>query len=97
MTDFVTRIIPALRNGRVTIPITAGLCLILLTVVLKNVLYVPAAQLSSDMLLYIIIYLGFIVTFSFSGDKETGTATHTMLWTGIIILITLAIIAVYAI
>ncbi|MDD1685309.1 MAG: hypothetical protein LUQ19_05400 [Methanoregula sp.] len=97
MTGFGTRIIPALRNGRITIPLTAGLCLILLAVVLKNVLYVPADRLSSEMLLYIIIYTGFLVTFPLTDTTDNGPASRTILWTGIIILITLGIIAVYAI
>jgi len=97
MTGFGTRIIPALKNGRITIPLTAGLCLILLAVVLKNVLYVPADRLSSDMLLYIIIYTGFIVSFPLTDTTDNGPATRTALWTGILILITLGIIAVYAI
>ena len=97
MTGFGTRIIPALRNGRITIPLTAGLCLILLAVVLKNVLYVPADRLSSEMLLYIIIYTGFLVTFPLTDTTDNGPVSRTILWTGIIILITLGIIAVYAI
>ena len=97
MTGFGTRIIPALKNGRITIPLTAGLCLILLAVVLKNVLLVPADRLSSDMLLYIIIYTGFIVSFPLTDTTDSGPATRTVLWTGILILITLCIIAVYAI
>ena len=97
MTGFGTRIIPALRNGRITIPLTAGLCLILLAVVLKNVLYVPADRLSSEMLLYIIIYTGFLVTFPLTDTTDNGPESRTILWTGIIILITLGIIAVYAI
>jgi hypothetical protein len=97
MTGFGTRIMPALRNSRIAVPLTAGICLVLLAVVLKNVLWVPAAQLSSDMLLYIIIYTGFIISFPLAGDTGTVTAKRTALWSGIIILVTLGIIAVYAI
>lgn len=97
MTEFGTSIMPALRNGRITIPLIAGICLVLLTVVLKNVLLVPAAQLSSDLILYIIIYMGFLIIFPLGDSTDTGPATRTLLWTGIIILVTLGIIAVYAI
>lgn len=96
MTAFGTRIMPALRDGRITVPLTAGICLVLLTVVLKNVLLVPAARLSSDMVLYIIIYMGFLITFPLSDRTATGPAARTLLWCGIIIMVTLGIIAVNA-
>jgi hypothetical protein len=97
MTGFCTRIPSAFRNGRVIVPLTAGLCLVLLAMVLKNVLYVPAAQLSSDMILYIIIYTGFIVSYPFADNTPDSSSARTMLWTGIIILATLGIVWVYAI
>lgn len=96
MSDVGTGRVPALRNGRVLVPLTAGICLLLLAVILKNILLVPAAQLSSDMLLYIILYMGFVVSFPFAGSTDTGPANRTILWTGIIVIVTLAIIAVYA-
>jgi hypothetical protein len=46
MTEVSFRI-PALQNGKIIVPVAAGLCLILQTVVLKNVLQVPAERLSS--------------------------------------------------
>lgn len=88
---------PTLMDSRVIIPLTSGICLILLAVVLKNVLLVPAQQLSSDMILYIIIYMGFIISYPLSGDTKPGSSTRLKLWIGIIILCTLAIILVYAI
>lgn len=97
MTALCNRITPVFRNGRVLVPLTAGLCLVLLAMVLKNVLFVPAAQLSSDMILYIIIYMGFIVSFPLTDSDTTGTPVRTMFWTGMILLATLGIIAVYAI
>jgi hypothetical protein len=97
LTTFSARILPAIKNGRITVPLTAGLCLIGLAIVLKNVFLVPAERLSSDMLLYIIIYIGFIVSFPLGDDTATGSPGRTMLWTVIIILATIGIIAVYAI
>ena len=97
MNGFGTRLLPAIRNGRVTIPLTAGICLVMLAVVLKNVLLVPAAQLSSDMLLYIIIYMGFIISFPLMDTTTDAPPGRTLLWTGVIVLVTLGIIAVYAI
>jgi hypothetical protein len=86
-----------LHNGKVIVPVAAGLCLILLTVVLKNVLLVPAERLSSDIILYIIIYTGFVITFPFMGEAEPMPLSRTMLWVFIIVIVTLAIIGVYAI
>ena len=97
MTETSVRIPSVLRNDRVIVSLTAGICIILLAVVLKNILLVPAGRLASDMILYIIIYSGFAVTFPLMGDTGTGSPTRTMIWTGVIILITLLIIAVYAI
>jgi hypothetical protein len=97
MTDFCTRITSSLRNGRVIVPLTVGLCFVALAMVLKNVLFVPAAQLSSDILLYIIIYMGFIVSFPIADEASAGSSMRTMHWTGTCILMTLGIIAVYAI
>lgn len=97
MTGFGTCLPPAFRNGRVIVPLTAGICLIALAMVLKNILLVPAVQLSSDMLLYIIIYLGFIVSFPATDEAPAGSPSRTILWTGACILMTLGIIAVYAI
>ena len=96
MTETSVRIPSVLRNDRVIVSLTAGICIILLAVVLKNILLVPAGRLASDMILYIIIYSGFAVTFPLVGETGTGSSTQTMLWAGVIVLITLAIIAVYA-
>jgi len=97
MTGFCARIPPACRNGRVLVPLTAGICLVLLAMVLKNILLVPAAELSSDIVLYIIVYMGFIVSYQAAGDTETGETTRTLLWIGTCILMTIGIIVVYAI
>jgi uncharacterized RDD family membrane protein YckC len=97
MTETSVRIPSVLRNDRVIISLTAGTCILLLAVVLKNILLVPAGQLLSNMILYIIIYTSFLVTYPLVGETGTGSSTKTMIWAGVILLITLAIIAVYAI
>ncbi len=97
MNSLATRIGPVLANGRIAVPLTAGICLILLTVILKNVIQLPATQLSSDILLFIIIYFGFIISFPFTDTSRHGSSSPAMLWMGAIILATLGIIVVYAI
>ncbi len=92
--------IPALQDGNVIVPVAAGLCLILLTVVLKNVLLVPAAQVSPDMILYIIIYMGLLTTFPFMAETkpaEPMSRSRTMLWVFVFVIATSAIIGIYAI
>ncbi len=97
MSEVRTRTAPGFRINRVMIPLTAGACLILLAVILKNVLLVPAQQLSSDMILYIIIYLGFIVTFQFREEEQPESSSRTLFWISVILLATFGIVAVYAI
>ncbi len=77
--------------------LTAGICLIALAVVLKNVLFVPADILMRDMIVYIIIYLGFI-TFAFRTDDIPEKPENLSPLPGdlLVVIITLAIIAVYA-
>jgi hypothetical protein len=77
--------------------LTAGFCLIVLAVVLKNVLFVPSDILMRDMIVYIIIYLGFI-TFAFRTDDVPDKSGNISPLAGdlLVVTITLAIIAAYA-
>jgi membrane protease YdiL (CAAX protease family) len=79
------------------VSIVAGICLFGLVVVLKNVLLVPADILSRDILVYIVIYWAFTV-FSLPAKEEAKKSKFDkpLYWSLLIILITLAIIAVYA-
>jgi len=79
------------------VSIVAGICLFGLVVVLKNVLLVPADILSRDILVYIIIYWAFTI-FSLPAKEEGKKSKYDnpLYWSLFIILITLAIIVVYA-
>jgi hypothetical protein len=77
------------------VSIVAGICLFGLVVILKNVLLVPADILSRDILVYIIIYWAFTV-FSLPAKEEVKKSDKPLYWSLLIILITLAIIVVYA-
>jgi len=80
------------------VSIVAGICLFVLVVVLKNVLLVPADILSRDILVYIIIYWAFTVfSLPAKDDIKKSKYDRPLYWSLLIILITLAIIAVYAI
>ncbi len=81
-------------SGKVSL--VTGLCLLALVVILKNVLLVPADILSNDVIIYIIIYGAFAV-FSSEKSNACGSKLNKPLYMSLlIILITLAIIAVYA-
>ena len=90
-TDLFTQI----RKQQVIL--TAGICLMILAVVLKNVLLVPYDILMRDMMVYIIVYLGF-VTFAFRTGDTVGKSVNLSPLAGdlLVVIITLAIIAVYA-
>jgi hypothetical protein len=79
------------------VSIVAGICLLSLVVVLKNVLLVPADILSRDIIVYIIIYWAFTI-FSLPAKEGAKKSKYDnpLYWSLLIILITLAIIMVYA-
>jgi hypothetical protein len=86
------------RNGQAAVAITASVCLVALTAVLKNVLIVPAAQLNQEIVLYIIIYSGFIMSFM-SVKNQANPAMPgrwPLVWCAAVVIATLGIIAVYA-
>jgi hypothetical protein len=68
-----------------------------LIAILKNVLMISSEILSSDVIIYIIIYISFITSLS-AKEKTKKTCKYDTppMWSILIILITLAIVAVYA-
>ncbi len=95
MTGIFSSVRQAIADGRVIVPLVAGICLVGLVVVLKNVLQVPAERLTGDMILYIILYTGFIVSYPLHGPGAVSLQ-RAAIWSGIIILLTLGIIGVNA-
>ena len=83
-------------NSQVIVAIVTGVCLIGLIAILKNILLISSETLSSHVIIYIIVYIGFITSYS-AIDKTTKSFYYTPLfWSIIIVIMTLAIIAVYA-
>ncbi len=84
-------------NDQTIISIVAGICLIGLVVVLKNVLFISPEIISRDIIVYIIIYIGFVTSLS-AKDKTKKLFKYDtpLFWSILIVLITLAIITVYA-
>ncbi len=79
------------------VSLVAGICLFGLVVVLKNVLLVPADIISRDIVVYIVIYWAFTVfPQPVKEDVKKSRYDKPLYWNLLIILITLAIIAVYA-
>ena len=80
------------------VSIVAGVCLFGLVAVLKNVVHIPGEILSRDVLLYIIIYSAFGIAYPAKSEEATRSRLDNPLYWGLlIVLITLAIIGVYAI
>ncbi|MDD1656130.1 MAG: hypothetical protein LUO87_01985 [Methanomicrobiales archaeon] len=77
--------------------LTASICLIALAIVLKNVLFVPSEILIRDMVMYTIVSFGFLIfAFNPEGNSERSGTNSPLVWDVLIVLITLAIIVVYA-
>ncbi len=91
-------------TDKAKVAVVIAACLIGLVIVLKNVLLIPADVLSQDVVLYIILYGVFFVTLNFTAEEDVpkeGTKSRTAyespwLWSAVVIVVTLAIIALYA-
>ena len=80
------------------VSIVAGICLFGLVVVLKDVLNVSPDIISKDIIVYILLYWAFTVFPQPAKDEiKKSRYDRPLYWNLLIILITLAIIAVYAI
>jgi hypothetical protein len=88
--------------NKAMVGIVAAICMMGLIIVLKNVLHVSAEVLSRDMIIYVIVYFGFITAVNFTGEgpMEPGApkkaSDNPWVWSAIAVGMTLAIIAVYA-
>lgn len=93
-----TSVKPVPEDRAILVPVTAAACLFFLTVALKNVLLIPAGQLTQDIIIWIIIYMGFIFTYPPVTCRSAPGAPvrHPVLWCILIVVTTLAIIGVYA-
>jgi hypothetical protein len=89
-------------SNKAKVGIVAAVCLMGLVVVLKNVLSVPVEVLSRDMIIYITVYFGFITAMNFTGETPEEAAPpgrtydNPWIWSALVVVMTLAIIVVYA-
>ena len=88
--------------NKAMVGIVAGICMMGLIVILKNVLSISADVLTRDMIVYVIVYFGFITAMNFTEETPSGqdtpgkTCDNPWVWSAIAVIMTLAIIAVYA-
>ncbi len=91
-------------TDKAKVAVVTAACLIGLVIVLKNVLLVPADVLSTDVIWYIILYGVFFVTLNFTTEEDVpkeGTKSRKLydspwVWSAVIVVVTLTIIALYA-
>ncbi|MDD1691298.1 MAG: hypothetical protein LUQ66_11650 [Methanoregula sp.] len=85
---------PFARHGALIVALTNAACLLVLVAVLKKVLLIPVEQLSQDLVIWIIIYSGLVVTYPTFIDKgKTDTSPlRPAIWCIVTISVTLAII-----
>jgi len=88
----------AVLSDQTKVASVSAVCLMALAVVLKNVLHVPAAELTRDMIVYIVIYSGFWLLPSISAGREKKSRfDRPLFWSLMVLAVTAAIIAVYAV
>ncbi len=82
-------------SNQTHVSLVAGMCLLALVVMLKNVVQVPAEILSRDVVLYIIVYwsLGFFPSQQVLADHSR--LDRPLVWDALLVVITAAIIGVY--
>jgi hypothetical protein len=88
--------------NKAMVGMVAAICMMGLIVVLKNVLSISADILSRDVIVYVIVYFGFITAVNVTEEVPTGqdapkkASDNPWIWSAIAVVMTLAIIAVYA-
>jgi hypothetical protein len=78
------------------VALMAGACLLGLVAVLKNVVHVPADVLSRDVTLYIILYCALAVSPGLPAVANRSRLDRPIAWGALFVLITVAIISLYA-
>jgi drug/metabolite transporter (DMT)-like permease len=87
-----------LGDGRIRFALTAGACLFALIIVLKNILNVPESRFLPDIIVYIGIYTGFSLLYPVTiHERHSRTINNPVLWSALVVIMTLAIIVFYAI
>jgi hypothetical protein len=86
-----------LGDGRIRFALTAGACLFALVIVLKIILHVPESRLFPDVIVYIGLYTGFSLLYPVTiHERHSRTINNPVLWSALVVILTLAIIVFYA-
>lgn len=84
-------------SNKVKVSIVTAVCLLGLVVTLKNILGVSAEVLSRDVVWFILIYSAFSIIYPDPGaDARASNFDRPLYWSLLIVLVTVAIIMMYA-
>jgi hypothetical protein len=88
----------AVLSDEVKVASVSAICLMALAVVLKNILHVPAAELTRDMVLFSFFYAVVWMIPWLGGRREKKSRfDRSLVWCLVIVAVTAGIIAVYAV
>jgi hypothetical protein len=88
---------PEWREGHTLVALTAGACLLALVIALKNILNVPTERLTTDLVICICILGGLATSYPLVTRRRSASVIrHPGLWIALIVIVTMAIIVMYA-
>ena len=90
---------PEWREGHTLVALTAGACLLALVIALKNILNVPTTErLTTDLVIYVCILGGLATSYPLVTRRRSASVIrHPGLWIALIVILTMAIIIMYAV
>ncbi|WP_319580785.1 hypothetical protein [uncultured Methanospirillum sp.] len=92
-------IVPSwLQDGSILVALTSAACLLILCIVLKHVLLIPQQQLNNDIIIWIMLFMGFGISESvmkkqISSEKK---CLRPLIWCMLIVTTMLGVIGIYA-
>jgi hypothetical protein len=85
-------------SSKTKVYVVSAVCLLGLVVILKNILGIPADVLSRDVVLFIIVYSAFSIVYP---EQRVGSPSspldRPLVWSLLILLVTVALVVLYAI
>jgi hypothetical protein len=88
---------PEWREGHTLVALTAGACLLALVIALKNILNVPTERLTTGLVICICILGGLATSYPLVTRRRSASVIrHPGLWIALIVIVTMAIIVMYA-
>jgi len=88
---------PEWREGHTLVALTAGACFLALVIALKNILNVPTERLTTDLVISICILGGLATSYPLVTRRRSASVIrHPGLWIALIVIVTMAIIVMYA-